>query len=134
MTGVALCTELGDLYQSRLTVRERSGRKESASIKIYWPGPGVHAAWPALVQGEREHLVVLLTHPSASPAARGGSANPAPYRETAWLDGLASWRHSPAGKTVRGPRGCNRSCRPGRQGGRHPAAQGPTPETRSTLM
>jgi predicted dithiol-disulfide oxidoreductase (DUF899 family) len=54
--------------------------------------------------------------------------------ETAWLDGLASWRHSPAGKTVRGPRGCNRSCRPGRQGGRHPAAQGPTPETRSTLM
>lgn len=30
MTGVARCTELGDLYESRLTVRERSGRKESA--------------------------------------------------------------------------------------------------------
>jgi hypothetical protein len=30
MTGVTLCAELGDLYQSRLTVRERSGRKESA--------------------------------------------------------------------------------------------------------
>jgi hypothetical protein len=31
MTGVALCTELGDLYESRLTARERSGcRKESA--------------------------------------------------------------------------------------------------------
>ena len=29
MTGVAPCTELGDLYESRLTVRERSGRKES---------------------------------------------------------------------------------------------------------
>jgi hypothetical protein len=72
--------------------------RADSAIKIYWPGPGVHAAWPALVQGEREHLAVLLTYPSASPAARGGSANPAPYRETAWLDGLASWRHSPAGK------------------------------------
>jgi len=30
MTGVALCTELGDLYESRLTVGERSGRKDSA--------------------------------------------------------------------------------------------------------
>jgi hypothetical protein len=28
MTAVALCAELGDLYESRLTVRERSGRKE----------------------------------------------------------------------------------------------------------
>ena len=58
----------------------------------------------------------------ASPAASGGSANPAPYRETAWLAGLASWRHSPR-QTVRGPRARNRSCRPGRQGGRHPAAR-----------
>jgi hypothetical protein len=29
MTGIALCAELGDLYESRLTVRKRSGRKES---------------------------------------------------------------------------------------------------------
>jgi hypothetical protein len=30
MTGVSLCAELGDLYESRLTVGERSGRKYSA--------------------------------------------------------------------------------------------------------
>jgi hypothetical protein len=30
MSGVALCAELGDMYESRRTIRERSGRKESA--------------------------------------------------------------------------------------------------------
>ena len=30
MTGVSLCAELGYLYESRITVSERSGRKESA--------------------------------------------------------------------------------------------------------
>ncbi len=40
MTGVALCAELGDLYESRLTVRERSGRKESAIRSLALAGDG----------------------------------------------------------------------------------------------
>jgi hypothetical protein len=48
MTGVTLCTEIGDLYESRLTVRERSGRKESVIWSIFeiggTRGVGVAAA------------------------------------------------------------------------------------------
>lgn len=35
MTGAEPRTELGDLHESRLTVRERSGRKESADLKLF---------------------------------------------------------------------------------------------------
>ena len=43
MTGVEPCTELGDLHESRLTVRERSGRKKSASIRRWdWITPVLH--------------------------------------------------------------------------------------------
>jgi trans-aconitate methyltransferase len=34
MTGVTLCAELGHLYESRLTVRKRSDRKESADTRV----------------------------------------------------------------------------------------------------
>jgi len=42
MTGVSLCAELGYLYESRITVSERSDRK--ASVRSLIPGSGRHVA------------------------------------------------------------------------------------------
>jgi hypothetical protein len=43
ITGVSLCAEPGDLYESRITVSERSGRKNRHGCPVVSP-PGVRAA------------------------------------------------------------------------------------------
>jgi hypothetical protein len=81
---------------------------------------------------------------AASPAASGGSANPAPYSETAWLDvwsrgvthlpanGSRSLRPRPILAAVPGT--VPATPRPGTRCCQRCAAQGPTPEIRSTPM
>jgi hypothetical protein len=74
MTGVALCTELGDLYESRLTVRERSGRNESAGrMRRYsrsWMYLRVHRL--AAVQTITTHFGWLDLHARSVPARLSG--------------------------------------------------------------
>jgi hypothetical protein len=130
--------ELDDLHRP-YPAGDAAGARPDSAIGIYWPGHGIHAAWPVLDRGEREQLASCSSGFTGSQRRERKPGAISRCRLARWP---GPWHHSsagygsrsgvptdlggPAGKVPATPRPCPRCQRC--------MAQGPTPETRSTLM
>ena len=94
MTGVAPCTELGDLHESRLTVRERSGRKESicAYCNQLVIVCLVHCVTVTCRRPIATGSVRQITELASAPGERAARQVPARRQDLSYGAGLFLWR------------------------------------------